>query len=121
VKRYDDAIYVVEEIRSGRKTLAFIDMYKSSLTHPDEKLLKDQDLKFVDVKGGAQMLDAQHNAADKLHVRNGSVPPSSTRSIPQPKNKSQAFNKSKFQTKNLKYQNTSCCWIATSLTLLAMT
>ncbi|MDR2081786.1 MAG: hypothetical protein LBP54_07890 [Campylobacteraceae bacterium] len=83
VKKYDDKVYVVEEIRTKRKSLAFFDMYKSSLTRPDESILNGQTLKFVDVNSAALMLHNADKTALKLHVRNDSQLPNNNIIIPQ--------------------------------------
>ncbi|MDR2099676.1 MAG: hypothetical protein LBP40_02460, partial [Campylobacteraceae bacterium] len=75
VKKYDDKVYVVEEIRIKRKTLAFFNMYKSSLTRPDESILSGQTLKFVDVNSATPMLHDAGKTAPKLHVQNDSQLP----------------------------------------------
>jgi hypothetical protein len=96
VKRYDDAVYVVEELRAtvdeNRNRLVFRTMFKNSLKTPDESIRNPKnagELKFVDIKN-AQMLDAEHIVPDKLHVRNDSALKDI---IPQKKISSQEVNK----------------------------
>jgi len=57
VKRYDDAVYVIEEVRAtvneNKNRLVFRTMFKSSVTNPDEairNIKKSDSLKFVDVE-----------------------------------------------------------------------
>ncbi|MDR2789518.1 MAG: hypothetical protein LBB59_00845, partial [Campylobacteraceae bacterium] len=53
VKKYDDKVYIVEEVRektNGQHRLVFRNMFKNSLTHPDEAIRNPKyagDLKFI--------------------------------------------------------------------------
>ncbi|MDR1460471.1 MAG: hypothetical protein LBI78_02375 [Campylobacteraceae bacterium] len=61
-KKLDNTYYVVEVVRTGRKELVPISMYKNKLSTPEVKTFDKQDIKWIDIKNSEVRTSASATA-----------------------------------------------------------